>query len=99
MFTNGTSFTLINNYSLNTQQQATTYTSTGEKVLKFVVTFQDNTNKTTYAKVWVNTNAINTAQRSSASTIETIDADDDLLYKGYDETKTYRGRNEYRILL
>ncbi len=96
LYTNGTSFSLINNYNLSTNNFTITYSSSGTKILRFVVTYANNNSKTTYAKVQINI-PIATAQRSNASALETINANDDLLYKGYDETQAYRGRNEYRI--
>ena len=49
--TNNSSFTLINNTAISNTNFTTSYNSSGIKILKFIVTFIDNTTKTTYGKV------------------------------------------------
>ena len=97
LYTNGTSFTLIHNYSILTSNHTTSYSSSGEKTLKFEIIFSDNSTKTTYAKISIY-KPINYLQKSTnSSNLKKIEAKDDLLFKGYDESKAYRGLNEYRI--
>jgi len=75
---------------------STTYSSTSEQTLRFIITFSDNTTKTTYGSVKI-IKPTTYAQRSSSSNLQAIDAADDLLFQGYEESQAYRGRNEYRI--
>ena len=53
LHTNNTSFHIINNYNLATTNFSTSYTTSGVKNLRFVVTFSDNSIKTTYGKLHV----------------------------------------------
>jgi hypothetical protein len=94
--TNGTSFTLINNYNFTNTNATTTYTTEGVKNLKFIVTFSDNTNKISYGKFYLNLPTTHLARGNSSALID-IYADNDLYFKGYEENKAYQGKNEYRI--
>lgn len=94
--TNGTSFTLINNYNFTNATATTTYTSEGVKNLRFIVTFSDNTTKTSYGKFYLKL-PVTYLARSNTSDLEDIYADSDLYFQGYDENKAYQGKNEYRI--
>ena len=94
LFTNGTSFNLISNYTLTGSTFTTTYPNEGLKTLRFFVRFEDNTTKTTYGKVSVSASTLHLQKHTA---LLPIWADDDLLFQGYDETQTYRGKNEYRI--
>ncbi|WGH74391.1 alpha/beta fold hydrolase [Tenacibaculum tangerinum] len=96
LYTNNSSFSLISNYNLRTTNFSTTYQNTGLQTLRFVVTYSDNTSKTTYGTVNI-IKPVTYAQRDSSSNLLTIDSDDDLLFQGYDENQVYRGLNEYRI--
>ncbi len=99
LYTNNTSFKLIDNYALITSSFTTSYTNSGTKTLRFVITFSDGSNKTTYGELEVKT-PTTYAQRNSNSVTSgllTINSDDDLLFQGYDENQPYRGKNEYRI--
>lgn len=94
--THNTSITLINNFAIPTTTKAINFTSSGIKKLRFNITFSDNSTKTTYGNVKVfvpNTYSY----RGTVSELETIFADNDLLYQGYDENVAYQGQNEYRI--
>ncbi|QTE22327.1 esterase/lipase family protein [Polaribacter cellanae] len=94
--TNGSNFTLINNYNFTNINATTTYTTKGIKNLKFVATFSDNTKKTSYGKFYLNIPTTYLA-KSNTSPLEEIFADSDLYFQGYDENKAYQGKNEYRI--
>jgi hypothetical protein len=96
LYTNNTSFTLINNYNLVNANFSTTYSSTSTQTLRFAITYSDNTTKTTYGTVKT-IKPTTYAQRGVVSQLDAINADDDLLFQGYEENQAYRGRNEYRI--
>ena len=66
------------------------------QTLRFAITYSDNTTKTTYGSVKI-IKPTTYAQRKSNSNLQTIDAADDLIFQGYEESQAYRGRNEYRI--
>ncbi|PIX13907.1 MAG: hypothetical protein COZ74_04345 [Flavobacteriaceae bacterium CG_4_8_14_3_um_filter_31_8] len=94
--TNNSSFTLINNTAISNSNFTTSYNSSGIKILKFMVTFSDNTTKTTYGKVKIFVpNTYNA--RGLTSALDTISSASDLQYQGYDESIAYQGQNEYRI--
>lgn len=94
--TNNSSFTLINNSIVSSANFTISYNSSGTKILKFIVTFNDNTTKITYGKV--NIFVPNTySAKGFTSALDTISADSDLHYQGYDESIAYQGQNEYRI--
>lgn len=94
--TNGANFTLINNYNFTNTNATTTYTTEGVKNLKFIVTFSDNSTKTSYGKFYLHLPVIYLA-KSNTSNLQEIYADSDLYFQGYDENKAYQGKNEYRI--
>jgi hypothetical protein len=94
--TNNSSFTLINNSVLSNANFTTSYSSSGIKILKFIVTFNDNTTKTTYGKVKIFVPNTYSA-KGFTSSLDTISAASDLHYQGYDESIGYQGQNEYRI--
>ena len=94
--TNGTTFTLINNYSFTNTNATTTYTTEGVKNLRFIVTFSDNSTKTSYGKFYLNLPKVHFG-RTGTFNLEEIVADSDLYFQGYDENKAYQGKNEYRI--
>ncbi|TYP96484.1 hypothetical protein C7447_10750 [Tenacibaculum adriaticum] len=96
LYTNNTSFNLVSNYNLVTTNFSTTYPSTALQTLRFVVTYSDNTTKTTYATIKI-IKPITYAQRGLVSNLDSIEAHNDLLFQGYDENQAYRGKNEYRI--
>lgn len=94
--TNNTSFTLISNNALTTYNLNTNYTNSGIKVLKFIITFNDNSTKTTYGSLKIFVPNTYSA-KGFTSVLDTISADSDLHYQGYDENSAYQGQNEYRI--
>jgi hypothetical protein len=94
--TNGSTFTLISNYTITTSSFTTSYSSSGTKDLRFTITYTDNTTKITHAKVDVEVPS-NYLERSGVSEIEKIEADSDLAFQGYDENQAILGKNEYRI--
>lgn len=94
--TNGSTFSLINNYNFTNTSATTTYSTEGVKNLRFIVTFSDNTTKTSYGKFYLNLPTTNLA-KSNTFPLEEIFADNDLYFQGYDENKAYQGKNEYRI--
>ena len=94
--TNSTSFNIINNYNLTTTNFSTSYATSGVKILRFDVVFSDNSIKTTYGKLQVFVPQ-NYQQKGFTSPLDTIVANDDLWFQGYDENQAYRGENEYRI--
>ncbi len=96
LITNESTFTLISNYNLVNSNFSTSYTLSGLQRLRFVITYSDNTTKTTYGEVYIKVPS-NQQAKSNASAILSITADDDLAFKGYDETTAIKGRNEYRI--
>lgn len=96
LITNGSTFTLISNYSLINGNFSTSYTISGLQSLRFVITYSDNTTKTTYGEVYIEVPS-NYQAKSNVSSVLSITADDDLAFKGYDENATIKGRNEYRI--
>ena len=96
LYTNNTSFTLINNYNLVNANFSTTYSGTSTQTLRFAITYSDNTTKTTYGTVKT-IKPTTYAQRGVVSQLDTINADDDLLFQGYEENQAYKGKNEYRI--
>lgn len=102
MLANGSTFTLVNNYVLDTQSKNTSYSSSGVKYLKFTITYSDVSIKTMYASIEVEVPS--TIQRKGVSKkstdlvkSDTVWADTDLVFQGYDENTAYRGFNEYRI--
>ena len=103
LYTNGSSFTLINNYNLTQNNHSTSYATSGKKTLRFVITYANNTTKTTYANLHITVPAAAFAHAhgggggAAVSNLKTIDAADDLVFQGYEENQAYRGRNEYRI--
>ncbi|WP_445747796.1 lipase family alpha/beta hydrolase [Polaribacter sp.] len=95
--TNGNNFTLISNYNLSTSNFVTNYTTSGKKDLHFTITFSDNTTKTTLAKVYVEI-PTNYQAKSNVSSLQTIIADTDLAFQGYEAgDQPILGKNEYRI--
>lgn len=94
--TNGNSYNLINNYNFTNANHTTTYSTSGIKNLKFIATFSDNTTKTSYGKLYVYLPSTALGKSNSTPLID-IFADSDLYFQGYDETKSYQGKNEYRI--
>tara|TARA_R110001606_G_scaffold179585_1_gene326276 strand:- start:2325 stop:3284 length:960 start_codon:yes stop_codon:yes gene_type:complete len=94
--TNGATFTLISNYNFTNTNATSTYTTGGVKNLRFIVTFSDNSTKTSYGKFYLNL-PVSYLAKSNKSDLEEIVADSDLYYQGYDENKAYQGKNEYRI--
>ena len=96
LITNGSTFTLISNYNLVSSNFSTSYTLSGLQSLRFVITYSDNTTKTTYGEVYIEV-PTNYLAKSNVSSIRSITADDDLAFKGYDENVAIKGRNEYRI--
>ena len=94
--TNGSSFALISNYTLTALNFTTSYTNSGTKNLQFVITYSDNTSKTTYGKLSVIVPS-NYVQKPNASDLKIIAADSDLWFQGYEESQAYQGQNEYRI--
>ena len=96
LIANGSTFTLIANYNLVHLNFNTNYTTSGVKNLCFKITYQDNTRKTTYAKVQIYI-PTNTLARGTTSALTPIFADNDLAFKGYEENTAIKGKNEYRI--
>ncbi|WP_075344532.1 T9SS type A sorting domain-containing protein [Tenacibaculum agarivorans] len=97
LYANNTSFSLINNYVLSVKSFTTRYSHSGLKYLRFVITFSDNTVKTTYGSVYVSVQKTLLARNTNMSNLKEIIAHDDLTFKGYDETRFIKGKNEYRI--
>jgi hypothetical protein len=99
LFTNGNTFTLMDNYYLSSQVFSTSYSSSGEKHLKFILTYEDNSTKITYATLDVSVpSTVHKKSISDPLVVDgTIDADDRLEYQGYGETSRLRGRLDYRI--
>lgn len=95
--TNGNTFTLINNYNLINNTFTTMYNSIGKKTLKFLITFEDNTTKTTYATLTVASPPLLAKRSDKVSDLIDILAHSDLAYQGYDESQPILGKNEYRI--
>ncbi|NIJ43699.1 hypothetical protein FHR24_000138 [Wenyingzhuangia heitensis] len=111
--TNGANFTLIDNFIASTQYFNTTYSESGIECLKFTITFSDDTSKITYAVLSVEklSTAGERADTVAGSLdLETEEIpiwanhgeednvlDGDLLYQGYDESRPYEGKNEYKI--
>lgn len=97
LLTNGNTFNLITNYATNTSPFQTTYTTKGTKVIQFRAVLFDNTQKTSYAQVYVDIPNTNILARTNTSPLREIEADNDLAFQGYDENQAYKGKNEYRI--
>lgn len=99
LLTNGTTFNLISNFNINTGTFETNYQTEGVKVIKFITTLSDNTQKISYAKLYVGIPDRTTLQKSSTTipTLTEIQAHSDLAFQGYNESQEHLGKNEYRI--
>jgi len=94
-FGTSTNYTIYSNGSFTNQNLTINYNETGYKTLTFTVTYNDNSRKTTQAKVHVKRTPLNepVARWSSADAPNPSDFE----FQGYDESTAINGEIEYRI--
>lgn len=102
----GIDYTVISNYVIVSATQQITYPDTGEKQLKFTVTYSDNSSLTTYAKIKylkvVNDPLLITMGSdpncgSEFGLTKDEASTSDYAFQGYDEPYAFKGFIEYRI--
>lgn len=93
-FGDGNNVILIDNGNIVQLSSTVSYNTSGAKVLKFIVTFNDNTSITTYSSLYVK---LGIHAEGNDPLIEDGKLVSTIPFQGYDETSPIYGELDYRI--
>lgn len=107
-FGDGINRTLISNYFLTNQNISINYTTSGEKISTFTITYNDNSTSTTYGKIYFDYKSNSNVTFSNTSTPSSCTAEDplkqdfqlqaDISFTGYNVgDPTIKAKIDYRI--
>lgn len=96
-FDTSTSFTLVNNSIPTNTTASLNYSTFGEKLFTFTITYQDNSTQTTYAKATVVQPEIVAQKSSNCDKTNIIPFTSSIAHQAWDENTAKFGELEYKI--